>query len=237
MIVGMVREAMSNVSRLKGLRLKLMLVAAVTLVAGASAAAWAQAPAQTPSPAAGAQSGNYPLGAVVPAEKYVTLAEGRVRTLRWGVYAFRGKGSRSGRPCLAEVDQFVDGGLSRGTECGALAPPADWPVFTLFRFTLDEGRGDKSRGGSVIGMTFGTQIRRVVVDLGPGPNLSRSTRLVPVARAKKANLGPFRYLAFAIGRSACVEGVTGFSASNEKVLDTTRYDCTGPEIELPGDDR
>jgi hypothetical protein len=173
----------------------------------------------------------FPLWSTVPVKRFAVLGEGTVRSLRWGIYAFRERGAPADRPCIEEAELFFNGGFSSGATCGSLAPPADWPVFSLFQSSGSEG--GKAKGASVIGLTFGQNVNRVTVDLGPGPNQTKKTRLLSNAQAKKAGLVTFRYLAFSIARSVCLEGVTGYDEMGEKSLDTSRYDCTGPEIELP----
>ena len=179
------------------------------------------------------RSAGYGLWRVLPTKAFAVLGEGQVADLRWGIYAFRGRGSQGGaRPCIGEVDLWRDGGFSQATECGYAAPPPNWPTFTLTSTSVKRS-GSPPIEGSVIGMTFATSVRRARIDLGPGPSVIRRTRLLSAKQAEKAHIEPFRYLAFDIGRTVCLEGVTGYDSSDVAVLDTTRYKCSGPEIVVP----
>jgi hypothetical protein len=201
----------------------------------------ATAPASALSASGGAEKSreaasvrSYRLWRAVPSEHFAVLGEGVVRDLRWGLYVFRGKG-RDGKasPCIQEVDVWIDGSYSAGVECGPLAPPAEWPVYTMTSTSVSGSDGASNGGASVLGMTVGLDVLRATTDFGPGPSQTRKTRLLSATQAKKARLSQFRYLAFDVARQVCLEGVTGYSRSNSIVLDTNRYDCSRPSQFVP----
>ncbi len=171
-------------------------------------------------------SKRYRLWRAVPVKDFAVLGEGTVRTVHWGIYAYRATstGARS-RPCIQEVLATFEGALSSGSSCGQLAPPSDWPNHTLSQVTINR------KGVSIFGGTFATDLTKATVYLGPGPSVTRLTKLLSPAQARKAHLSQFRYLTFAIARSACIEGFSGFDKTGEKILDTIRFKCSGPPVE------
>jgi hypothetical protein len=178
-----------------------------------------------------------PLWRAVPTKHFAILGEGRTADLRWGIYAYRGKGREAGRhPCIFEVDVSVDGPFSTGQECGPVSPPFDWPIFTSTTSTNRDAQGHE-HNAFIIGMTLGLEVSKVVLDLGPGPNQTRVPRRLSDAQAKKARLRPFSYLALGIARDRkvnCLEGVTGFDAAGVEIIDTRpHYDCSGPFYFIP----
>jgi hypothetical protein len=83
-------------------------------------------------------------------------------------------------------------------------------------------------------MTLSPRVVEVLLDLGHGQDLRRKTQVLRSVEASRAKVDRFRYIALSIRRAVCLEGVTGYNRRGRVILDTTRYDCTGPSIELPG---
>lgn len=161
--------------------------------------------------------------------KAIRLGGGRAGNSRWSVYAFHARGASGRRPCLLESIRSDSGGESSGVTCGPLAPPdGGWPVYTLSRLSSGSAKA------TVVGVMLEPAIARVQLDFGPGPNVSRPTTPVGQKALHAAKLPRFRYVALAIRRSACLEGVTGYSDTGKVILRTPRYDCTGSPVELPG---
>lgn len=198
-----------------GAGLLLVLVAAVAVLGG-----------EASTRAAGNESdARLGLWRFVEAEHFAILGEGKVRQQYWGIYVSRGAGPNgASEPCIQEVTFDEFGGYSTGSECGALAPPGKWPVYTLSRSSVGMPNGRRVES-SIIGMTLAADVTRVKLDLNPGKDISLRTRLLNPAQARKARVEQFRYLAFGLARSACIAAVSGFGLDGETLFKTTRYSC------------
>jgi hypothetical protein len=161
------------------------------------------------------------------------LGKGRVRSLRWEIYAHRKVSSRGVRRlCLREL-LFWDNGLaSEGTSCaGSLLPEmGGWPIYTLAH--LGKGRRGIHGDRSVFGTMLPPDVVRVTLHLDSGRSEDRRTRLVSEARAARVGLPQFRYVTFG-GVDMCLSGISGHDAGGNVIVDTVRYPC-GPSIEGPG---
>lgn len=156
------------------------------------------------------------------------LGSGRRGAVKWAIWAFRGQGPRGAvRPCIEEFDQ-VYRGITSGTDCGSLAPPAAEPARTEFSASLPAGKRAVRVSITVIGMTFARRVHKVRLKMNSGPDVIRTPELLSRRRAAIARVRPFRYLAFALGREACVEAITAFDARGNEVL------ATRPEACQPG---
>lgn len=165
----------------------------------------------------------------VPTKKFAVLGEGAVRGLGWGAYVYRWQ-TPSGRPlvCIEEVNFSKSGLVSSGSECGDLAPPSRYPVFTL------AATSSNGKGASVFALAVGADVTKVKLEFGPGPSQTRATELLSEAQAAKANVPPLRYVAFGLGRFVCLRALSGFDGAGAKVLSTPRVKCdSGKEWVVP----
>lgn len=168
----------------------------------------------------------YPLWRAVPTSRFAVLGEGVVRTTRWGIYAYRPKGRNgAGRPCLEEVNLSFKGLYHDGASCGPLAPPAKMPVFTLSGSSY-QYEGHREVGEAVLGMALAPTVRRVMLELSPGPPVTRLTRQLSPRQAQKAEVEPFRYVTVTRPRDVCLRGVTAYDLAGNEVLSTPRNHCT-----------
>jgi hypothetical protein len=156
----------------------------------------------------------------VPTKKFATLGEGAVRTVGWGAYVYRWQ-TPNGRPlvCIEEANLSKSGLLSSGSECGELAPPSRYPIYTL------AATSSNGKGASVFALAVGVEVTRVKLDFGPGPSQTRATKLLSEAQATKANVPRLRYLAFGLGRFVCLRGMSGFGSGGAKVVSTPHVKC------------
>lgn len=158
-------------------------------------------------------------------EHFAVLASGQRGAVKWTMFTFRGPGAKGGAsPCIEEVDQIYRG-FASGTDCAPFAPPGSEPARTEFSTSLPAGKRGVEVSITIIGMLFGQQVRQVRLTMNSGPDMVRHTRLLTTRQARRARVRPLRYLAFDLGRRACVEAVTAFDDGGREVLSTPREPC------------
>lgn len=161
----------------------------------------------------------------VRSEHFARLASGQRGAVKWAIFTFRGPGTEGGsNPCIEEIDQIYRG-FTSGTDCGPFAPPADEPTRTEFSTVLPTGKRGVEVPITIVGMVFGKRVRQVRLTMNSGPDVVRQARLLSATQAEKAHVRQFRFLAFDLGRRACVEAVTAFDAGGHEVLSTPRESC------------
>jgi hypothetical protein len=179
----------------------------------------------SPAGRADASDARYGLWRYLDVPAFAILDEGQVRQQRWGIYVSRGAGPNGGsEPCLHEILIDLTGGFSAGGDCGPLAPPEEWPVWTSFGMSIKPPKGPRV-GSSAIGMSLGLEVSRVRLELQPGRDLEKRTRLLSSKQAEKARVEQFRYLAFGLARSVCIARIAGFGAEGAKLFSTPRWRC------------
>jgi hypothetical protein len=159
----------------------------------------------------------------VPGRSFARLGEGSLpnQTL-WGVYASRVGSAAASRefPCVSVATITRHGIYGDATECGRPTPePGGPPVIVV-----DGESGTKSVGGAVIGESalgavFTSGVVKVKLVLDSGEGIVRQTSRFSMSQQQKTGLIPFRYIAFATMRDACVASMVGFGASGERLFD------------------
>ncbi len=214
-------------------RTVLVCLACVVGMAGAAFALASNGGHRSPSKEARGGSGQeerFPLWQAVPAKAFAVLGEGTLGKTEWGAYVYRGHGSNAREePCLVVASFFTGpstnsgGGLfSPGTpECGPLAPPSSRVVMNTAGTSVETSSDDPATTTKAIAMTFSRTVRRVEIELSPGPSEKRQTNLLSARQAAKAKVVSLRYVAFAVPRGVCVEAIHGFDASGVEVLNAS----------------
>lgn len=158
-------------------------------------------------------------------DHFARLGSGQRGAVKWTMFTFRGADAHGGAsPCIEEVDQIYRG-FTSGTDCGPFAPPADEPARTEFSTSLPAGKRGVEVPITIIGMLFDQKVRSVRLAMNDGSTVVRHTRLLTPDQARKARVRQFRYIAFDLGRRACVESVEAFDSHDREVLSTPREPC------------
>lgn len=191
-------------------RYRVSLVALCVCVGSAAALGWGRADADSIPLTHSAQTGV--LSNAVPREKFATLGKGVMHGTQWAVYAFRGAAGASGAqsPCLMVVHLTGGGQYGSSTECGPLAPvlgPDTPPTYTLFSASESNRHRREVVGETFVGMSLGTDVRSVKLEVKPGGTIFKRSRLLGDKESAAVNLRPFRYVAFAFPREFCVQHV------------------------------
>lgn len=170
-----------------------------------------------------------------PTREPIGLGGGRLGDYLWNVEAARQDGNGPGaaqRPCLMVGTKWQVGPLSfrrsRSRECaGAAELTAAGPPLTA-------AGAQPSTGGTprltAVGMIFAPAARRAQVALAGGRSMTIHLRLVSPASARDAGLERFRYAAFAVHGSWCVERIVSESATGRVLWDSgvDGYTCRPP---------
>lgn len=171
----------------------------------------------------------FPLWKDVPGHSFAVLGEGRLHGTRWAVFASRGYNDKQAaqKPCVTVAKISAQGVYGNSLGCGPLAPVNGRRVPPVHPLQSEATRFASGRvvGESIMGLTFGVQVEKVHLDLRPGPDITRATRLISSGQASKARLQLFRYLALSVGREVCVSGIQGYDASGALVLDADTFEC------------
>lgn len=180
------------------------------------------------------ERGRFPLAATVPSEHFAVLGMGNVRGLEWGVYVYRGSGPRGGaEPCAyiasAYPTQSSNGGFMfhSGSDCGKLAPPAASPIEQRYGLTVQKRIGGELKSMSILAFLFAPSVRRVELDLEPGPSRAMSVRQLSGQQTTKARVRPLSYLALGLARKACVRSVTAYDATGNILVSSPERTCPG----------
>jgi len=168
----------------------------------------------------------------VGAAHSVRLDSGQTGDLRWTLSAFGRASNRGGNKelCIAESVRSKGGARSSAVECGRLAPPADWPVYTLTESRITNHH--RTSGASVLGVLLAPTAVKATLYFGPGPARTVKTRKIDSGLLLRAGLPEFRFIALGVGRAVCLRGVTAFDGAGARVLETTRYKCNAPDVEV-----
>lgn len=174
-----------------------------------------------------------PLWRFVPVRdhRFAVLEEGVSRQMRWGLYAFRGHGVDPGqKPCLELVTLYFGGGqravsVHNGASCGPLAPPAVSPVAIQSGFKVEKQIHGPFVSSNAAGLTFGLNVRHVSLTLVPGPSRGYATKVLSRVQAEKANIEPFRFVAFGVAHDLCIAGIEGFDEAGVQVLTSSGGGC------------
>lgn len=161
---------------------------------------------------------------------FATLDEGQLpNKTRWGAYASRvGKGWPGyERPCLSLAHITRWGEYTDVHGCGRLAPTAEssMPNFLFIAATYQTKPDGPFIGEAILGLTFSTAVRSVVLEYEDGGQLQRRTRLFNSKQQEKTKLPPFRYIAVALQKDVCVETVIGYSEDGSELFSAKPLLC------------
>jgi hypothetical protein len=204
-------------------------VAAVALLATVMLCATAQAESHRPQAPAWVK--RFPLWMNVPTEAFAVLDEGIIGHRRWAVYTFRGTAAAAAqRPCIELAYLYYGpgpnaGSFSSSSQCGPLAPPSSNPLIAQSGLSTQEHIGGPVINSTVWGITFGRNVTRVRMTFQPKPASSYATRLLSRRQARKAHLQRFRYLAFGVRRSLCLDAIAGFDSSGLQLFESAFDSC------------
>lgn len=170
------------------------------------------------------------LSHAVPREKFATLGKGVLHGTQWAVYAFRGAAGSiwAQRPCLMVAHLTSGGRYGTSTECGPLAPalgPDTPPTYTLFSSSESNKQRREVVGETFLGMSLGTDVRSVKLEVKPSRTISKRSRLLGMKESAAVNLRPFRYIAFAFPREFCVQHVSASDFLGNVVVSADGQDC------------
>lgn len=173
---------------------------------------------------------DFPLWHAVPVEAFAVLGKGSVNGTQWGAYAFRRtpKPRDRVRPCLTLASISEVGAYGYVSTCGPLEPDgSDWefPTYVARGGATRSAPRGVLRGETMLAMTFIRSVRTVRITLGSGAEIARVTRLLSLSQGKKANLGRFRYVAFALRKDVCIAGVTASDQVGNVILDVDSHEC------------
>lgn len=162
------------------------------------------------------RNGAPPLWRALPTKRFAVLREGRTGEMWWGIYIFRGSGPTI--PCIEEVHLSVRGQFGRVRACGEPAPArVGDQLYTLFSNSTVEPDGSETVN-TEIGMLFGANVARITMSLTPDGAVSRVTRLLSRAQAKKARVKQVRYAVAAMAREVCLDEIQGWDAMGVSVF-------------------
>jgi hypothetical protein len=78
---------------------------------------------------------------------------------------------------------------------------------------------------TVIALAVAKKVTNVTLQFVNGRQMNKATRLLSPMQAAKANVTQFRYVAFAVGREACVVSITGYGAAREVQFQSPSRSC------------
>lgn len=157
-----------------------------------------------------------PLWRALPTRRFAVLKEGRTGEMWWGIYIFRGNGPAM--PCIEEVHLSVRGQFGRVRACGEPAPArSGGQLYTLFSNSTVKPDGSET-ASTEIGMVFAASIAKIAIGLTPDGAVSRVTRLLSRAQAKKARVEQVRYAIAALAKEVCLADVEGWDAMGVSVF-------------------
>jgi hypothetical protein len=211
-------------------RFRVHLVALCVCVGSAGFLGWSRANADASASTHVTQRGV--LSHAVPREKFATLGKGVMHGTQWAVYAFRGAAGSTWaqRPCLMVAHLTSGGRYGSSTECGPLAPvlgPDTPPTYTLFSSSESNRHGREVVGETFLGMSLGTDVRSVKLEVKPGGTIFKRSRLLSNKEGAAVNLRPFRYVAFAFPREFCVQHVIANDFLGNVLVSADGQECPG----------
>lgn len=164
----------------------------------------------------------------VPLDAFAVLDEGIVRKTRWGLYAFRGK--KSATPCLALVDLYFGGvrhafSVHDQHACGSGGDLGSSPITVHLGYEYQLGPNSPVVNADALGFALQSQVRRVSVEVAPGTYKTFTTRMMSQQQGYKAQVKPFRFLAFGLAREVCVGSLEGFDNEGGLVFASAPEQC------------
>lgn len=169
--------------------------------------------------------------AASPGAQGVLLGSGKIAGSKWSVFADPQRHAAGGAPsatgCILAVGAGSGGNVVKRRSCGRLAGPGkpdEAPLYALLH----------AGGSSVIGMSVSMEVAKVSLALEPGSTLSRRTKPLRARLGAFAHLKRFRYLALAVGGSACVRRVSGFDSAGVRVFSADTGECPPSPPPPPG---
>lgn len=161
----------------------------------------------------------FPLWSALPVENFAVLREGTLKERRWGAYAFR-RPTASAGACIQIVNlrQF-GGGLSvfgGSASCGPLSVPKRSPIVSEVAYG--------GIGTTTVAIFVHPNVTTIRFKLEGGRELTRRTRSLSPAQARKARVRPSRYLAFAMN-GFCPSAISGYEASGLLAFESPRAGC------------
>lgn len=169
------------------------------------------------------------------------LGRGHIHGGKWEVFATAGgRRNRHRNPCLTVARISHDGRFGAADGCGAPAP-LDGPLNAPVAPTITEFSRPVSGpavAATYLALSVAPAVRRVELDLVPGPNagtgsraqhLLVDTKSLSAAQGRKAELKQFRYVALALPREVCLAQVAGFDADGAQMFSAPTGECDTAE--------
>ena len=166
---------------------------------------------------------------------FATLGEGQLPNgTRWGAWASRvGKGRRGyEQPCLSLARITRSGEYAAVHGCAPLGPSKDQsaakyqPNYVYIGATYQTRPDGPVVGETVLGLTFASAVRSVVLKYAGGGQLQRRTRLFNSKQQRKTKLPPFRYIALALQEDVCAESVVGYGENGAELFSSDTVLCS-----------
>lgn len=178
----------------------------------------------------------FPLWRLLPSPHYAVLGKGSGRETEWSAFAYRPRGVKhaGAQPCISVIGLSREGSFPSDTSCGPVVPNKDQatepPRYALYGRSHADRRYTRVIGETVMAMALPRDIVKVSVrmeDTARQVPILRdvSTRRLSGAQSTKANLRPFRYVAFNVGADACLASVAGFDSAGTRRFDLDEQEC------------
>jgi hypothetical protein len=184
-----------------------------------------------PAYAGEAARGDFPLWIEVPGDSFATLDHGQLPNgSKWGSYVSRvGAGSTNSKhPCVTVARLSAIGEFHSASDCGPLAGSSDAgrePVYASISETYQNRVGGPVRAETVMALTFGPKVVRVVMNLASGDEMAMHARLLSRRQQRKSGVVSLRFVALALQREVCVVGVTGYDSSQAELFTASTDLC------------
>jgi len=216
---------LSRASRLRHVLIGIGLAAVLACSSGVGAAQQAHADR--------AARGDFPLWIEVPAARFAVLAQGQLpNETKWASYISRYGRHRASaqRPCVTVARLTKIGEFQSASDCGILigssvASEPEVPVYTSISLTYQNVVGGPVRSETVMALTFGPEVTRVVMNLASGGEMAMHTRLLSRRQQRKSGVAPLRFVALALMREVCVVGVTGYDNRQAELFSASTDVC------------
>lgn len=154
------------------------------------------------------------LGGGVKGPKRILLEEGARPGYRWGMLAYRDKGTEGGkRPCLLTIIYFRSSwGVSESddTFCGPL-PRGGPPVMLSYSF----GSGEEEV--TIFALAFERRVASIRLSLGEAGTRAIHLKILNKRQSQNAALRPFRFGTFSVRGSSCLTEVTGYAEDGREI--------------------
>jgi hypothetical protein len=206
----------------RGLCIRLLAIVALGAAVGVVAASTASGSRDL------TEHSRFPLWRFVPTERFSSLAEGYLGGTQWGTYVYSAGKHERNRACLTLAKITEYGLAGNAGDCADVTGTVNRiPAEALIGAAYKEEVGGPIFEEGFLGMLLPRSVVRVRLDIGSGIQLVKRTQYLGKRRQKKAGVPALRYLAFAVHRNLCIDGITGYSSTGRKVLDQRREECVG----------